>query len=79
MMSDAGLPAFCDPGEHSIEECHHKKIKIKFSTFENSTTLALAMSGFSHQQFVFHGFPPKKGQIDRPFGTLLSMSTEPGL
>ena len=23
------------------------------------------MSGFSHQQFVFHGFPPKKGP-DRP-------------
>ena len=65
MMSDAGLPAFCDPGRALVEECHRKKIKVKFSTFENSTLLALAMSGFSHQQFVFQGFPPKKGP-DRP-------------
>ena len=26
MMSDAGLPAFCDPGRALIEECHRKKI-----------------------------------------------------
>ena len=60
LMSDAGLPAFCDPGADLIDRCHDQKIIVTATPFFNSVTLALAMSGFSHRQFMFHGFVPRK-------------------
>jgi len=56
LMSDGGLPAFCDPGQKLVKECHLKKIKVTSTPFPNSIALALALSGIDHSKFSFGGF-----------------------
>lgn len=60
LMSDAGLPAFCDPGQILVDACHKQGIKVSATPYPNSISLALALSGFSHNTFVFSGFIPVK-------------------
>ncbi len=60
LLSDGGLPAFCDPGRELIDLCHQNKLKVTSSPFCNSLALAFALSGFDHQEFRFSGFPPRK-------------------
>lgn len=60
LMSDGGLPAFCDPGQALVNLCHNHKVRVSATPFPNSISLALALSGFSHQQFFFAGFLPQK-------------------
>ena len=60
VMSDGGLPAFCDPGRDLVDLCHKNKVKVTSTPFANSISLALAMSGFPHSRFVFEGFLPAK-------------------
>lgn len=60
MMSDCGLPAFCDPGQKLVNLCHESKIKVTSTPFPNSIALAISLSGFSHERFVFEGFIPAK-------------------
>lgn len=56
MMSDCGLPAFCDPGQRLVKACHENNIKVTSTPFYNSTILAIALSGFNHEKFIFEGF-----------------------
>jgi 16S rRNA (cytidine1402-2'-O)-methyltransferase len=56
LLSDCGLPAFCDPGMELVNLCHNNHIKVTASPFYNSPALALALSGISHDKFVFEGF-----------------------
>lgn len=56
LFSDAGLPAFCDPGQVLVRRCHESKIEVSATDFSNSVALALAMSGFDHSEFYFAGF-----------------------
>ena len=58
LLSDAGLPAFCDPGQKLVNACHEAKLKVTSTPFPNSVALALALSGFSHSEFHFAGFLP---------------------
>jgi len=60
LMSDCGLPAFCDPGENLVNLCHEEKLKVTSTPFPNSISLALALSGFPHSRFTFSGFIPVK-------------------
>lgn len=60
LLSDCGLPAFCDPGQLLVDACHKQRIKVTATPFPNSIALALALSGFSHESFVFSGFIPVK-------------------
>lgn len=60
LMSDCGLPAFCDPGQNLVDLCHKQKIKVSATPFPNSIALAVALSGFSHARFSFCGFVPVK-------------------
>tara|TARA_B100000925_G_C21995290_1_gene468639 strand:+ start:66 stop:776 length:711 start_codon:yes stop_codon:yes gene_type:complete len=60
LMSDCGIPAFCDPGVELVDLCHKKGIKVTAGKFNNSVILALACSGFSHKKFNFFGFAPRK-------------------
>ena len=60
LMSDGGLPAFCDPGQELVNLCHKQGIKVTSTPFYNSTILALALSGFFHNKFIFEGFLPAK-------------------
>lgn len=58
LMSDCGLPAFCDPGRRLVEACHKSRIKVTSSPFANSIALAISLSGFPHDRFIFEGFLP---------------------
>ena len=58
LLSDAGLPAFCDPGQKLVNACHEAELKVTSTPFPNSVALALALSGFSHSEFYFAGFLP---------------------
>lgn len=60
LMSDCGLPAFCDPGQNLVDLCHKQKILVTATPFPNSIALAVALSGFSHSRFSFSGFVPVK-------------------
>ena len=33
LLSDCGLPAFCDPGQNLVDLCHKKKIKVTSTPF----------------------------------------------
>jgi 16S rRNA (cytidine1402-2'-O)-methyltransferase len=60
IMSDGGLPAFCDPGVDLVKLCHKNSIKVTSAPFSNSISLAMAMSGLDHSSFTFAGFLPVK-------------------
>lgn len=60
LLSDCGLPAFCDPGQLLVDACHKQGIKVTATPYPNSISLAVALSGFSHSSFVFSGFIPVK-------------------
>lgn len=83
LLSDCGLPAFCDPGQKLVDSCHKQGVKVTATPFPNSIALAVALSGFSHQSFVFSGFVPAqvpergewmKKELKRP-ETLVWMET----
>ncbi len=59
IMSDGGLPAFCDPGIELVDLCHKNNIKVTATPFANSISLALSLSGFNHDKFLFEGFLPR--------------------
>jgi 16S rRNA (cytidine1402-2'-O)-methyltransferase len=59
LMSDGGLPAFCDPGKELVYACHKNGIQVTSAPFCNSVILALTLSGFSHERFIFEGFISK--------------------
>jgi 16S rRNA (cytidine1402-2'-O)-methyltransferase len=63
LMSDCGLPAFCDPGQELVDLCHNHRINVSSTSFENSIALAIALSGFSHHEFHFYGFLPQKADL----------------
>lgn len=60
LLSDCGLPAFCDPGQVLVDSCHKQSIKVTSTPFPNSIALSVSLSGFSHESFVFSGFIPVK-------------------
>lgn len=72
LMSDGGLPAFCDPGQSLVNRCHQNKVTVTATSFPNSIALALALSGFSHRQFLFRGFLPQKEGRDAALKDLWS-------
>ncbi|MCC7441834.1 MAG: hypothetical protein IT285_09375 [Bdellovibrionales bacterium] len=59
LMSDCGLPAFCDPGRELVRACHEAGIRVTATPFPNSVALAVALAGFSGDSFLFLGFPPR--------------------
>ncbi|MEC8623419.1 MAG: SAM-dependent methyltransferase [Bdellovibrionota bacterium] len=63
LMSDGGLPAFCDPGRKLVDLCHKSRVRVTSTPFPHSISLALALSGFSHKSFWFEGFLPAKKEF----------------
>ena len=62
LLSDGGLPAFCDPGQALVHACHLRKIAVTATPFPHSVSLAVALSGFSHREFYFAGFLPANAE-----------------
>jgi 16S rRNA (cytidine1402-2'-O)-methyltransferase len=60
VLSDAGCPGVADPGAGVVAMAHSKEIWVKPMVGPSSILLALMGSGFSGQDFAFHGYLPKE-------------------
>lgn len=58
LVSDAGTPGICDPGEEIIKRCIEKNIKIIPIPGACAMVNALIASGISTKEFSFLGFLP---------------------
>ena len=60
LVSDAGMPSICDPGEDLIKEARKNKLNIICIPGPCAAITALVSSGFPSSKFIFEGFLPKK-------------------
>lgn len=57
-MSEAGCPGIADPGHLVVRDCHSASIGVVPLVGPSSILLSLMASGFSGQNFTFHGYLP---------------------
>ena len=74
LMSDGGLPAFCDPGAKLVRRCHESGIRVKCLPHHNSISQAIALCGFECNEFHFYGFPPRKSELRESFFQKISQA-----
>ncbi len=60
LVSDAGMPSICDPGEDLVKEIKTRGLSIICIPGPCAASTALVSSGFPSSKFIFEGFPPKK-------------------
>lgn len=60
MISEAGCPGVADPGAELVSAAHEIGIRVAPLVGPSSILLALMGSGFSGQEFTFHGYLPKE-------------------
>ena len=60
LVSDAGMPGICDPGEDLIKEVRLNGTNIICVPGPCAPLTALVCSGFQSSKFIFEGFLPKK-------------------
>jgi 16S rRNA (cytidine1402-2'-O)-methyltransferase len=60
VISEAGCPAVADPGAEIVSLAHDMNMEIVPLVGPSSILLALMGSGFSGQQFTFHGYLPRE-------------------
>ena len=64
IVSDAGMPGICDPGEDIVDRVKSEGIEVICIPGACAAITALVSSGMPSSSFVFEGFLPKK-KIDR--------------
>ena len=64
LVSDAGMPGICDPGEDLVKIVKSKGFDVICIPGPCAAITALVSSGLPSSSFVFEGFLPKK-KIDR--------------
>ena len=64
IVSDAGMPGICDPGEDIVKDAKKEGVEIICIPGACAAITALIASGMPSSSFVFEGFLPKK-QIER--------------
>ena len=60
LVSDAGMPSICDPGEDLIKEARSNGINVICIPGACAAITALVSSGLPSSKFIFEGFLPKK-------------------
>ena len=60
LVSDAGMPSICDPGENLIREVKCNKLDAICIPGPCAALTALVSSGFPSSSFSFEGFLPRK-------------------
>lgn len=60
LVSDAGMPSICDPGEELINHVKTNDINIICIPGPCAAVTAIVSSGFPSSKFIFEGFLPKK-------------------
>lgn len=56
LVTDAGMPAISDPGEHLVQLAHEKGAKIESVPGPTAMATAVALSGLYTGRFSFEGF-----------------------
>ena len=64
LVSDAGMPGICDPGENTIKQVKSMGFDVICIPGASAVLTALVSSGIPSSSFIFEGFLPKK-KIDR--------------
>ena len=64
VVSDAGMPGICDPGEDIVKDAKNEGMDIICIPGACAAITALVSSGLPSSSFIFEGFLPKR-QIDR--------------
>jgi len=59
LVSDAGMPSICDPGENLVKQVKLNRIKLVCIPGPCAALTALVSSGMPSSQFIFEGFLPK--------------------
>lgn len=75
LVSDAGTPGICDPGNKLVETVVKKledKVKIVPIPGPTAETAAASISGFPIDRFLFLGFPPVKKKRKKFFDEVVS-------
>ena len=60
LVSDAGMPSICDPGENLVNQVNKKGISIVCVPGPSAALTAIVSSGLPSSRFVFEGFLPRK-------------------
>ncbi|MFT5779012.1 MAG: 16S rRNA (cytidine1402-2'-O)-methyltransferase [Crocinitomicaceae bacterium] len=60
VLSDAGCPGIADPGAAVVALAHERNIPVKPLVGPSSILMTIMGSGFSGQEFTFHGYLPKE-------------------
>ena len=63
LVSDAGLPGICDPGEELVKEASIIGLRIVCIPGPSAVLTALVSSGLPSSKFIFEGFLPKKKSL----------------
>lgn len=63
IMSEAGCPGVADPGAVIVKIAHEKGLEVIPFVGPSSILLGLMGSGFSGQNFSFHGYLPKERNL----------------
>jgi len=74
LVSDSGTPGISDPGNMLVKELvgRIENLKIVPIPGPNAAVLALSISGFPTDKFVFMGFPPHKNKRNKFFKEVAS-------
>jgi len=64
LVSDAGMPSICDPGEELVNQVKLKKFEVVCIPGPCAALTALITSGMSSSRFIFEGFLPRN-KVDR--------------
>lgn len=62
LVSDAGTPGISDPGEYLVRLAHERQVKVSPIPGPSAIAAALSASGQPASEFVFMGFPPRRGK-----------------
>ncbi|HPF44748.1 MAG TPA: 16S rRNA (cytidine(1402)-2'-O)-methyltransferase [Syntrophomonadaceae bacterium] len=60
LVSDAGMPGICDPGEFLVKKAIAEGIPIEVIPGPSAVIAALAVSGLDSKEFIFAGFLPER-------------------
>ena len=68
LVSDAGMPSICDPGEESCKKVQKSnRIDVICIPGPCAAITALVSSGLPSSKFIFEGFLPKKKLKEKKF------------
>lgn len=60
LISEAGTPAFADPGAELVQLCHNYGVPVFPVPGASSLMAALSVSGIKNSRFIYYGFLPAK-------------------